>query len=133
MFANRALESADGQRTIAGRLQIFSEATRVIVEISGGVEAVAAAVASASARLAGGAAFLGLLRRLRADARTQSVPVVMLTASNEERDVRESYALGANAHVRKPVELAAFAEAAKTPGLFWLSLNEPPSRTGEGL
>jgi two-component system response regulator len=73
-----------------------------------------------------------VLRRVRADARTRSVPVVMLTASNEERDVRESYAFGANAHVRKPVEYTAFAEAAKTLGLFWLSLNEPPPRTGEG-
>ena len=50
---------------------------------------------------------------------------VVLMASKEEEDVLQSYALGANAYVRKPVEFAAFAQAAKTLGLFWLLLNEP--------
>jgi CheY-like chemotaxis protein len=66
-----------------------------------------------------------VLRRIRSDERTKLLPVVVLTASKEEEDVVGSYALGANAYVRKPVEFAEFAEAAKTLGLFWLLLNEP--------
>ena len=69
---------------------------------------------------------LEVLRRIRADERTKLLPVVILTASKEEEDVARGYALGANAYVRKPVEFVAFAEAAKTLGLFWLLLNEPP-------
>jgi two-component system response regulator len=67
---------------------------------------------------------LEVLRRMRADERTKLLPVVILTASKEEEDVVRSYSLGANAYVRKPVVFAAFAEAAKTLGLFWLLLNE---------
>ncbi|MGO9838924.1 MAG: response regulator [Polyangiaceae bacterium] len=66
-----------------------------------------------------------VLRRIRGDERTKLLPVVVLTASKEEEDVLNSYALGANAYVRKPVEFAEFAQAAKTVGLFWLLLNEP--------
>jgi two-component system response regulator len=73
---------------------------------------------------------LEVLRRLRADPRTQHVPVVMLTSSKEEEDVQRGYSLGANAYVRKPVEFAEFAAAAKTVGLFWLLLNEPPPVQG---
>ena len=68
---------------------------------------------------------LEVLRRIRADERTRLLPVVILTASKEEEDIVRSYALGANAYVRKPVEFAAFAEAAKMLGFFWLLLNEP--------
>lgn len=71
---------------------------------------------------------LEVLRRLRADERTKLLPVVVLTASKEEEDVVRSYSLGANAYVRKPVDFAEFAAAAKTLGLFWLLLNEPPPR-----
>lgn len=73
---------------------------------------------------------LEVLRRLRADERTQLVPVVILTASKEEEDILRSYSLGANAYIRKPVDFAEFAEAARTLGLFWLLLNEvPPQRS----
>jgi two-component system response regulator len=68
---------------------------------------------------------LEVLRRIRADERTRLLPVVILTASKEEEDVLNSYSSGANAYVRKPVEFAEFADAAKTLGLFWLLLNEP--------
>jgi two-component system, response regulator len=68
---------------------------------------------------------LEVLRRIRADERTKCVPVVILTASKEHEDVVRGYAFGANAYVRKPVDFAEFAEAAKTLGLFWLLLNEP--------
>jgi two-component system response regulator len=75
---------------------------------------------------------LEVLRRIRADDRTKLMPVVVLTASKQEEDVLKSYSLGANAYVRKPVEFAEFAEAAKTLGLFWLLLNEraPAHRGG---
>ena len=72
---------------------------------------------------------LEVLRRLRADARTELLPVVVFTSSREEEDVIRSYALGANAYVRKPVDFTEFVEAARTLGLFWLLLNEPaPAR-----
>jgi CheY-like chemotaxis protein len=69
---------------------------------------------------------LEVLRRIRADERTRRLPVIVLTSSRQDEDVLQSYALGANAYVRKPVEFAAFVEAAKTLGLFWLLMNEPP-------
>jgi two-component system, response regulator len=69
---------------------------------------------------------LGVLRRIRADERTRSLPVVILTSSKEDEDVIRGYALGANAYVRKPVDFIEFASAAKTLGLFWLLLNELP-------
>lgn len=67
---------------------------------------------------------LDVLKRIRAEQSTALLPVIMLTASVQEEDVLRSYAMGANAYVRKPVEFARFAEAAKTLGLFWLLLNE---------
>jgi two-component system response regulator len=69
---------------------------------------------------------LDVLGRIRADPRTKHLPVVVLTSSKEDEDVLNSYSLGANAYVRKPVEFAEFAQAARTLGLFWLLLNEPP-------
>jgi two-component system, response regulator len=69
---------------------------------------------------------LEVLRRIRADERTRCLPVVILTASKEHEDIARGYSLGANAYVRKPVDFSEFAEAAKTLGLFWLLLNEPP-------
>jgi two-component system, response regulator len=69
---------------------------------------------------------LEVLRRIRVDARTRLLPVIILTSSREEEDVLRGYALGANAYVRKPVEFTEFIQAAKTLGLFWLLLNESP-------
>jgi len=70
---------------------------------------------------------LDVLRRLRSDERTRCLPVVVLTSSNEEQDVIESYDLGANSFVRKPVDFAEFIDAARQLGLYWLVLNEPPT------
>jgi two-component system, response regulator len=67
-----------------------------------------------------------VLRRLRADARTRRLPVVVLTSSSEEQDVIQSYDLGANSFMRKPVDFAQFIEAVNHLGLYWLVLNEPP-------
>jgi two-component system response regulator len=69
---------------------------------------------------------LEVLRRMRADERTRRIPVVVLTSSNEERDILKSYDLGANSFVRKPVDFSQFVEAARQLGLYWLVLNEPP-------
>ena len=71
---------------------------------------------------------LEVLARIRGDDRTRSVPVVILTASREETDIVRSYQLGVNAYVRKPVDLASFAEVAATITFFWLVLNEVPPR-----
>ena len=68
---------------------------------------------------------LEVLRRIRANERTRRMPVVVLTSSNEERDIITSYDLGANSFVRKPVDFAQFLEAARQLGLYWLVLNEP--------
>ncbi len=76
---------------------------------------------------------LEVLRRIRSHARTAGLPVVVLTTSNEERDIVESYRLGANSFVRKPVTFADFVEATKVLGIYWLLVNEPaPPWRGEG-
>lgn len=71
---------------------------------------------------------LEVLRRLRTDPRTKVVPVVVLTSSDEEADVVNSYRLGANSYVRKPVDFIEFLEATKQLGLYWLVLNEAPRK-----
>lgn len=69
---------------------------------------------------------LSVLARLRADTRTKTVPVVVLTSSKEEQDLVRSYELGANSYVQKPVDFLAFVEAARQLGVYWLILNEQP-------
>ena len=69
---------------------------------------------------------LGVLRLMRADERTRRLPVVILTSSKEERDVKSSYDLGANSFVRKPVDFAEFVHAVRQLELYWLVMNEPP-------
>jgi two-component system response regulator len=69
---------------------------------------------------------LEVLRRIRADARTAIVPVVVLTSSKEQEDILDSYQCGANGYVRKPVRFSDFSDAVRTLGVFWLLLNEAP-------
>lgn len=69
---------------------------------------------------------LDVLRRIRADERTRFLPVVVLTSSQEERDLLDSYRLGCNSYVCKPVNFAEFLEAVRQLGLYWLLLNKTP-------
>lgn len=71
---------------------------------------------------------LEVLRRIRADARTRRIPVVILTSSSEERDVTAGYDNGTNSYIRKPVDFYQFAEVIKQLGMYWLVINQPPPR-----
>lgn len=70
---------------------------------------------------------LEVLKAIRAEEKTQLLPVVVLTSSQEDQDLVRSYALGANSYVRKPVDFTQFVEAMRQLGLYWLVLNQPAS------
>jgi len=67
-----------------------------------------------------------VLKRLKADPRTKIIPVVILTSSKEERDLVDSYGLGANSYIQKPVDFDQFRETIKSVSLYWLVINQPP-------
>jgi two-component system response regulator len=67
-----------------------------------------------------------VLRRIKADDRTRTIPVVMLTSSHEERDLVETYRLGVNSYIVKPVDFEQFTESARTLGMYWMLLNRAP-------
>ena len=69
---------------------------------------------------------LEVLRRVRSDSRTKLVPIVILTSSEEDHDITQSYRSGANSYVRKPVDFIQFSEAIRELGLYWLLLNQAP-------
>ena len=71
---------------------------------------------------------LEVLQKLRAESRTELLPVVILTSSNEERDLVNGYRLGANSYARKPMVFVQFSEAVHQLGLYWLVLNQTPPR-----
>jgi CheY-like chemotaxis protein len=68
---------------------------------------------------------LDVLRAVKADARTRSIPVVVMTASREELDLVNSYQLGVNSYIQKPVDFDRFREVVRQLGLYWLIVNEP--------
>src|SRR5476651_877861 len=74
-----------------------------------------------------------VLRKIRADPRTRLVPVVMLTSSAEERDIIESYNLGVNSYIVKPVDFEQFSEIARQLGYYWLLINKQPAERVDSL
>jgi len=70
---------------------------------------------------------LEVLKRLKSDPQTRSIPVVMLTSSREECDIVKSYQLGVNSYIVKPVDFEQFTEAVRQLGLYWLLMNQPPT------
>lgn len=70
---------------------------------------------------------LDVLRRIKGDSRTRTIPIVVLTSSREQRDVVESYNLGVNSYIVKPVNFERFTEAVHNLGLYWQNLNQPAS------
>ena len=70
---------------------------------------------------------LELLRRVKGDPRTRLIPVVVLSSSREERDIVESYRLGVNSYIVKPVDFEQFTESVRHLGFYWLLLNQPPT------
>jgi two-component system, response regulator len=73
---------------------------------------------------------LEVLQRMKADPRTRLIPVVILTSSREERDIVDSYQLGVNSYITKPVDFEQFTEAVRTLGMYWVLLNQAPLLTG---
>ena len=71
---------------------------------------------------------LEVLRAIRASEQLRTLPVVMLTSSREERDIVESYDLGVNSYLVKPIDFDKFVETVQTLGLYWVLLNEPPPK-----
>jgi len=69
---------------------------------------------------------LDVLRRIKSDSRTKTIPVVVLTSSSEEIDMVQSYELGVNSYIRKPVDFLQFLETVRELGLYWLVVNQPP-------
>lgn len=67
-----------------------------------------------------------VLRRVKSDERTKIIPVVVITSSKEDRDIAESYKLGVNSYISKPVEFEGFAKVVSELGMYWLLLNKPP-------
>jgi len=73
---------------------------------------------------------LEVLKQVKSDLRTKTIPVVIMTSSKEERDLVASYHLGANSYIQKPVDFDQFREVVKTVGLYWLVINQPVPTNG---
>ena len=69
---------------------------------------------------------LEVLREMKSDSRTKAIPVVVMTSSDEQRDIIESYRLGVNSYIQKPVDFAKFQQVVKDLGYYWLAVNQAP-------
>jgi two-component system response regulator len=69
-----------------------------------------------------------VLKQVKSDPRTKTIPIVIMTSSKEDRDLAASYRLGVNSYIQKPVDFDQFRETVKTAGLYWLVINQPPVR-----
>jgi len=76
---------------------------------------------------------LEVLRQIKSNAGTQAIPVVILTSSKEERDLVESYKLGVNSYIQKPVDFDQFRQTIKAAGFYWLVVNQPPPEKAFGF
>lgn len=74
---------------------------------------------------------IDVLKRVKAEPTTRTIPVIMLTTSGQEKDMKSAYEAGANSYIRKPVESEAFQEAINSLGFYWLAVNTPPPHYGE--
>ena len=75
---------------------------------------------------------LEVLHKIKENEKTRRIPVVVLTSSKEDRDIVESYKLGVNSYVSKPVEFDEFIDAVSTMGFYWILINKPPSEVPHG-
>jgi two-component system, response regulator len=73
---------------------------------------------------------LQVLARIKSDARTKTIPVVLMTSSGEERDLASGYDLGANSYIQKPLDFDEFRKIVKSLGMYWLMINKPPTFAG---
>jgi len=71
-----------------------------------------------------------VLKQIKSDPRTKTIPIVIMTSSKEERDLVKGYDLGANSYIQKPVDFDQFRETVKSVGLYWLVINQPPPANG---
>jgi two-component system response regulator len=117
------------QNQIANRVDVVRDGAEALARLLGPTPAVLPQVVLLDLKLPK-VDGLEVLRALRADERTRTLPVVILTSSREEQDVIRGYRLGANSYVRKPVDFQQFVEAVRQLGLYWLVLNEPPPGSG---
>jgi CheY-like chemotaxis protein len=74
---------------------------------------------------------LQVLKQVKADARTRTIPIVLMTSSREERDMVSGYSLGVNSYLQKPVDFSEFRRMVKAAGLYWLVTNRPPVANGD--
>jgi two-component system response regulator len=116
-IANEVVVAGDGAEALEYLMAIGKHAKRAIADLPEVV------LLDLKLPKVGG---LEVLRAIRADPRTQMLPVVILTSSTEERDIIASYQLGANSYIRKPVDFDQFVDAIRQLGLYWLVLNQAP-------
>ena len=117
-LANRVLWVKDGQEALD-----YMFATGAYAERSPGADPKLILLDIKLPKISG----VDVLRRLKSDERTRSIPVTMLTSSAEERDVIESYQLGVNSYIVKPVDFTKFVDTVSEVGMYWMVVNRPPA------